>query len=234
MKKFVFVVMKQRAFVLLSLFALGTKLFAQEMSYGVHAGFNLSKVTGNEYQVYDEKYRVGWQIGGDVKYTTKNNVQIGSGVEMKISKGQFAVMSNYASVSGQPMTLFPVVRTTNISVGIPVSVGYKIDFTDFLSLIPCIGVYAGYGIASLNDDVQTQDGEGHNIQEQWKCYDGYGNDSRHIDAFNRFSFAPRIGVDVLFSKRYMLSIAFQKDVTKLSRQYGCKRQSLNLSIGYNF
>lgn len=234
MKKIVFVVINKKALALFSLFVLGTNLFAQEMSYGVHAGFNLSKVIGNEYQVYDVKYRVGWQIGGNVKYTTKNNVQIGSGLEMKISKDQFAVMSDYASVSGRPMTLFPIVRTAAVSVGVPVSVGYKIDFMDFISLIPNIGVYASYGVASLNDDVQTRDSEGHDLLEQWKCYDGYGNGARHIKAFNRFSFAPRIGLDVLVSKHYMLSIAFQKDVTKLSRQYGCKMQSLTLNIGYSF
>ena len=234
MKKIVFVVIKKRTFVLLSFFALVTNLFAQEMSYGVHAGFNLSKVTGNEYQVYDEKCRAGWQIGGDVKYTTKKIVQIGSGLEMKISKGQFAVMSNYISASGQPMTLFPMVKMTDISIGIPLYIGYKIDLANAISLIPNVGFFASYSVASLNDDVQIHDDNGHDRIEQWKCYDGYSNGAWTIDPFRRFCFAPRIGLDVLISKHYILTIAFQKDVTELSHQYGCKRQSLNLNIGYSF
>lgn len=209
-------------------------LFAQRVDYSIFTGVNNTRINGDEYKVYDEKSRLGFQIGGNVTYTTMKYFLFGSGLELKLSKGQFAVMSDYVSMTGQPSTLFPKVGAGDISINIPLYVGYKINLFDGLALIPNLGINMGLGIASVKDEVETYDANCSFVVDKWKCYDGYTKESRHIDAFNRFSFAPRLGMDVVISNHYTLGFTYQRDVTKVAEQFGCKKQSLNFKIGYLF
>lgn len=208
----------------------GVSLHAQRLSYGVHAGVTMSGyVGGTAYTVYDKSGKVGYEIGGDIWWHSQNGIFLASGVSLLQTGGSFAVMSNYVSNTGQGVTEFPQVNTKKLSVEVPIKLGYQIALGTGITIMPHIGLYTQYAVASIKDNVKTN---GSNAAEKWNCLKEYNKDLHHIDAMKRWDLGALIGIEAQFSKHYTISANYKRGFWEQSSQYELKQHIVTLSFGY--
>jgi hypothetical protein len=204
---------------------------AQKLTYGAHVGINFSGYhVGNEYQVYDEKAKTGYNLGADLCYHLGSNIMLLSGVDFSQSGGKFSTMSPYISTTGNQATEFKEVNTKVLSFEIPVKIGCDIKVSNNFSIIPNAGLFARYAVASIKGNVITADGE----VQKWKSTDDYDKDSHHIDAFKRFDYGVIGGVNMIFANHYTFSASYKEGLKKIQSQYDMKTWSANLSVGYRW
>lgn len=202
---------------------------AQDLKIGVHAGANMSNLSGgNTSRIYDNKYKVGAEIGADIVYTTKNKFTVASGIGLLTGGGKFSVLSDYYSDEGQS-TEFKEVNTRPLYIQVPITIGYNIALGKSITLNPNIGLYGRYAFASFKENVALAYSKG---KEKWNCFDNYDNGNHHIDAFKRFDYGLAANINVVLDKHYSLSFGYKYGLAKLSPQYGMKEKSISLNIGY--
>ena len=125
---------------------------AQTWSYGLHAGINSSGYTGGKaYTIYGNSDRIGYEVGGDIRYTLHGGLLFASGLSILQTGGQFAVMSDYVGATGHGETAFPEVNTRLLSAEIPLKAGWDFRLGRNVVLSPHIGAYARYALASIKD-----------------------------------------------------------------------------------
>ena len=202
---------------------------AQKIKIGVHAGTNVSNLSGGDtYRIYGSKYKVGAEIGADIVYTTKNKFTVTSGIGLLTGGGKFSVLSDYYSDEGQS-TEFKEVNARPLYIQVPITMGYNISLGKSITLNPNIGLYGRYAFASFKENVTLAYSK---REEKWNCFDNYDNGNHHIDAFKRFDYGIAANINVVLDKHYSLSFGYKYGLAKLSQQYGMKERSLSINIGY--
>lgn len=214
-------------------------LHAQQLTYGVHAGVNMSTLhSGNSYRVYDSKYKLGYQIGGDVMYTFKNRIVLSSGLDAIIIGGKFSTLSPYYH-EGSVATEFPEVNSRELSFEIPLKIGYKFRLGEVSSITPSVGAYCRYSMVSLKDNVTllTNLNTKETVTEKWNCFKTYTNPNNpniSIPSFNRFDFGLNVGVQAIIAKHYSISASYSQGLKKHSDKYELKNKDFRFSVGYIF
>lgn len=204
---------------------------AQKLTYGAHVGINFSGYHGGDaYRVYDEKAKTGYEIGGDIGYRLGSNFILLLGLNFSQSGGRFSTMSPYISTTGNQITEFKEVNTKVLSFEIPLKIGYDFKIGQNFSIIPNVGMFARYTVASIKSDVVTADGK----TQKWKSTDDFNEDSHHLDAFKKFDYGVVGGVDLLFKKHYTLSANYKHGLKKMQPQFGMKTWSADVSVGHCF
>lgn len=218
-------------FTLLLLAAFSLNSSAQKLTYGAHVGINFSGYHGGDaYRVYDEKAKTGYEVGGDIGYRLGSNFMLLSGLNFSQSGGRFSTMSPYISTAGNQVTEFKEINTKVLSFEIPLKIGYDFKIGQNFSIIPNVGMFARYTVASIKSDVVTADGKA----LKWKSTDDFNEDSHHIDAFKKFDYGFVGGVDLLFAKHYLLSASYKHGLKKMQPQFGMKTWTADVSVGYRF
>lgn len=204
---------------------------AQTWNYGLHAGINSSGYTGGKaYTIYGKSNCIGYEVGGDIRYTLRSGLLFASGLSILQIGGQFAVMSDYAGATGHGETAFPEVNTKLLSLEMPLKVGYDFKLGSKVVLSPHIGIYARYALASIKDDVRTNDGS----VEKWSCLKDYSKGYRHIEAMKRCDAGLTAEVELRLFHHYLLTAGYRRGFVKQSAQYGLKRQMFSVALGYLF
>lgn len=199
---------------------------AQDWSVGAHAGVNMSSfVGGNVYTVYEQGFKTGYEIGGDVRYTLKNGLNTSMGISLVQTGGEFSTTSSYYERDTQ----FSPVNARMLSLEIPLKIGYDFKVSHHLSFNPFVGAYSRYAFASFKDDVTiTPLIETH----RWNCFDDFNHNHYHLDGFQRFDAGVIVGVETNIAKHYVASFSYKRGLTELSKQFGVKSQTFTLSVGY--
>lgn len=205
---------------------------AQTWSYGLHAGINSSGYTGGKaYTIYGNSDRIGYEVGGDIRYTLRNGLLFASRLSILQTGGQFAVMSDYAGATGHGETAFPEVNTRLLSAEIPLKAGWDFRLGHKVVLSPHIGAYARYALASIKDNVRTANEE---QTEKWNCLKNYNKGHRHIEAFKRFDAGLTAEVELRLFRHYLLTAGYRRGFVEQSAQYGLKSQIFTVALGYLF
>lgn len=211
--------------------AFSMNVSAQKLTYGAHVGINFSGYQGgDQYRVYDEKAKTGYEVGADVGYSLGSNFMLLSGLNFAQSGGKFSTMSPYIGTTGNQITEFKEVNTKVLSFEIPVKIGYDFKIGQNFSIIPNAGMFFRYTIASIKSDVITADGK----NQKWKSTDDFNEDSHHLDAFKKFDYGFVGGVDLLFNKHYSLSASYKHGLKKMQPQFDMKSWTADVSVGYRF
>src|SRR5574344_1106594 len=232
--------MKKCFMITAVLMLLCTATQAQELKYGIHVGTNTAKFhSGKSYIVYDSKSKSGFQIGGDLSYTLKNNVTLSSGLDALTLGGRFSTMSNYIGTGGTGMTEHPEINTKEMAFEIPLTIGYKFNLGSKSYIIPSIGIYGRYSFASFKENVVTMTDYEKNttITEKWNCFENYSNSkypNMNIQALKRFDLGINIGVKAVVTEHYSISVCYSNGFLKRSDTYDIKNQDLRISLGYEF
>lgn len=223
--------MKKVLFILfLSIIAFNAD--AQKVNYGFHIGANLNGLYGGDnYRVYNNKMKVGYNFGADVCLSVSKKVKVFSGLSLLQTSGKFSAMSNYLNTEGKNYTEYPEINVKLISLEIPIKFGYEFEVSKNLSLIPNIGVYGRYALASLKDKIATT---GYDNTEKWDALKDYNRDLHHVDGFKKYDIGVCVGVKAQISNHYILSLDYNHGIIEQSKQYKLKNRGLSLSIGYNF
>ncbi len=205
---------------------------AQTWSYGLHAGINSSGYTGGKaYTIYGNSDRIGYEVGGDIRYTLHGGLLFASGLSILQTGGQFAVMSDYVGATGHGETAFPEVNTRLLSAEIPLKAGWDFRLGRNVVLSPHIGAYARYALASIKDNVRTANEE---QTEKWNCLKNYNKGHRHIEAFKRFDAGLTAEVELRLFRHYLLTAGYRRGFVEQSAQYGLKSQIFTVALGYLF
>ena len=204
---------------------------AQTWNYGIHVGINSSGYTGGKaYTIYGKSNRVGYEVGGDIRYTLHGGLLFASGLSILQTGGQFAVMSDYAGATGHGETAFPEVNTKLLSLEIPLKIGYDFRLGHKVVLSPHIGAYARYALASIKDNVQANNGS----VEKWNCFKNYVNGVRRLEAMRRFDAGLTAEVELRLFHHYLLTAGYQRGFVEQSAQYGLKNQIFTVALGVLF
>lgn len=223
--------MKKIISLILLLASLVLNASAQKLTYGAHVGINFSGYYGgDQYRVYNEQVKTGYEAGGDVSYHLGSNFMLLSGLNFAQSGGKFSTMSPYISTTGKQITEFEEVNTKILSFEMPVKIGYDIKLGNSFSVIPNVGMFARYTVASIKSNVITADGRA----RKWKGTDDFNEDSHHLEAFNKFDYGIVCGIDLLFLNHYSLSASYKHGLKKVQPQFGMKSWSADVSVGYRF
>ena len=182
---------------------------AQTWSYGLHAGINSSGYTGGKaYTIYGNSDRIGYEVGGDIRYTLHGGLLFAHGE-----------------------TAFPEVNTRLLSAEIPLKVGWDFRLGRNVFLSPHIGAYARYALLSIKDNVRTANEE---QTEKWNCLKNYNKGHRHIEAFKRFDAGLTAEVELHLFRHYLLTAGYRRGFVEQSAQYGLKSQIFTVALGYLF
>ena len=218
-----------RTILCISAFCLNAN--AQNIKFGIHAGIVTSGlIGGDKYQIYDRENKLGFEVGGDVKYNIYHGINLTSGINIFQYGGKFSVMSPYVNNMGQSVTDFPEVNTNVISFEVPLKFGIDLKFSNALVLTPNIGTYFRYAISSVQDDVISNG----NTSEKWNCLKDYNNGAYHLDALKRFDIGLQLGVDATLSNHYVIGFNYKHAMSESSKQFGLKSHSFGMTFGYCF
>lgn len=194
--------------------AMASIVAAQNSSFSIKGGVNLSNFYGDELN--DKSMKVGFHagIGADLEFAPNVGIQTGlffsaKGAEYKYSTAEVNVTANYLQL--------------------PVHVAYKIDVTPGTKVVLHAGPYVAYGLGG-----KTKVNLG---GTQIGSVDTFKDDST-IDAFNglkRFDAGLGLGVGFEFGK-LLVDLGWDMGLTNLSRinNADIKTQNAYLSLGYKF
>lgn len=231
--------MKKIIIVLTAFMLLSLSSYAQKITYGLHAGANVSNFhPKDKFRVYDSENKVGIQVGGDLYCSIKNGITLSSGLDAIFLGGKFSTMSQYVN-GGHNSTEFPEVNTKEIALEVPLKFGYKFALNDKLYIMPSVGVYCRYSILSIKDNVVSMANDETNttVTEKWNCFKDYvnpKNQSMVIPAFNRWDFGLNAGVQAVAANHYSISASYSRGLKNHSEKYELKNEDFRFSLGYIF
>lgn len=219
---------------LLSLLLFPLKGTAQEVKIDVHAGANLSGfVSGNGFVVQDKKTMAGANVGAGVSYETKNKIVFSSGLDFLQTSGKYSVLSNYLS-DGQLKYSYPEVKSREVAVEVPAKIGYDFSLGKKFQLIPSVGAYVRYSIASIKQNV-TENFAGNQLNTfKWDCFENHQSKNQHLDAYKRWDVGALVEAKLLYAQHYSLSLGYSRGFMNKSFQYKIKNQSFKVTLGYVF
>jgi len=231
--KYKFKFMKKLIMFLFVLTVLPSALMAQEVRFGVHAGVGMwGLYGGDKYLVNNTKMKVGGLIGGEVSYEFKNHLTLNTGLDLLFRQSKFSILGSY-----YPLTVIhPEVNSKSVALQLPLTVGYNIQVSPHVAIVPSIGMYVSCGVAGLSGDVTTQKADGKITTGTWKMYDKYVEPTTNynIDAFKRFDYGMTFEAKMLFRSHYTGTIGYTTGFAKQTNTYGLKNNAVTLSMGYRF
>ena len=156
-------------FLLLALY-LSLQVSAQ-VRFGVDAGMNLThfKSSSNYKAQKVGGMGAGFQIGGTVDYEFKRHWMLMSGASFMQTQSKMEMSYNM-------LPRFPDAKIKLNHIVIPLKVGYNIQISKKLSLIPSIGVYGSYNFSAGKcplDINSTSDGKENIKHVSWNPMKGY-------------------------------------------------------------
>lgn len=222
------------AMSMLAAVAFPVRGMAQEVKVDAHAGANLSGfVSGKEHVVQDKKNTVGSNVGVGVSYELKNHLALSTGLDFLMTTGKYSVMSDYLT-DGKLAYVYPQVKSKEVAVQIPVKIGYDFSLGKKCSLIPSVGAYARYSIASIKQDI-TENFVGDKPDTfKWDCFEQHTNGNNQLDAYKRWDVGMLAEVKFLYDKHYALALGYSRGFLNKSSQFNVKNQSFTFTLGYAF
>ncbi len=207
---------------------------AQETRVDVHVGANLTGfVGGDKYQVQDKKVKGGSIAGVGLSYETQNKIVLSSGVDLQMMAGKYSVMSDYLYDGKLPYT-YPEVNSREIAIEIPVKIGYDFCLGKKLNLIPSVGIYGRYSVASIKENV-TENFVGDKPNTfKWNSFENHANGKNHLDAYKRWDMGALVEAKLVYCKHYSMTLGYSRGFVYKSSQFHIKNHSLNFTIGYTF
>lgn len=226
--------MKKLMLFILCVSAFTVNLFAQSLKFDAHTGANISKlVGGDKYIVYDSKTTPGGQIGGNVYYSLKNGITLTSGVDFIMTGGKYSAYSSYYDYnhSGSPITEFKEIKARELSLEMPFKLGYLFHLSENLDLLPLVGCYIRYSIASTNGKCQLT---GKSQSSSWNCYKDFIDGDHTVKSYNRFDFGYNVEARFIAYQHYVFGLGYNRGITKRSSQFKMKNSDIRLTVGYVF
>lgn len=212
---------------------------AQGMKFGVHAGTDVMWYSSSFKPPFGESdMKAGLVVGGDAVYTFSNNIALASGLDLLVSNGQFNAHSVYY-LNG---LMFDKVEVKTMSLEIPLKAGYRFNVGKSVSLMPMVGVYGRYGLASFSGDVVSNIAseppyDGYAMTEEWKPYDGYVNSKASayaISPMKRWDFGCSVEVRLAVKEHYFISAGYRRGLLKQQDFYRLYGNNLRFALGYVF
>lgn len=191
----------------------GVAVHAQETSFGVKAGVNLSNFGGDP----DGDAKVGFNAGVTLDYGFTPEWYLLTGLEftMKGSKYKKTIAGIETETKANPMYL-----------QLPVHVGYKLTIVDETRIVFHAGPYVAYGIGGKSK-LKVGENIGTLVDEE---SDFFGD-----DAAKRFDFGLGGGIGVEFGS-FNVGIGCDFGLLNIERNddFKVKNQNAYLTVGYKF
>lgn len=228
-------------FLLLALY-LSLQVSAQ-VRFGVDAGMNLThfKSSSNYKAQKVGGMGAGFQIGGTVDYEFKRHWMLMSGA-------LFMQTQSKMEMSYSMLPRFPDAKIKLNHIVIPLKVGYNIQISKKLSLIPSIGVYGSYNFSAGKcplDINSTSDGKENIKHVSWNPMKGYsyeipiinspGSTQKvDLDALRHWTYGGIAGLKAIISKHYTVSFQYNEAIKQIQGQCSIRDYGYQLSVGYMF
>ncbi|MBD9094094.1 MAG: PorT family protein [Bacteroides oleiciplenus] len=228
-------------FVLVTL-CLSLQVSAQ-VKIGVDAGMNLTHFKSH-YSREAQKVGgmgAGFQIGVTVDYEFKRHWMLMSGVSF------MQTQSNMELSDG----MFPHFPDTKIKLNhivIPLKVGYNIQISKKLSLIPSVGIYGSYNFSAGKcplDLKPSSDGKGNIERAKWNPMKGYSYEvpiinlpgyysNIELGALRHWTYGGVAGLKAVVNGHYTVSFQYYESIKEIQSQCDLRDYGYQLSVGYTF
>ena len=211
-------------FLLLALY-LSLQVSAQ-VRFGVDAGMNLTHFkSSSDHQAQKiGGMGAGFQIGGTVDYEFKRHWMLMSGAS-------FMQTQSNMEMSYSMLPRFPDAKIKLNHIVIPLKVGYNIQVSRKLSLIPSIGIYGSYNFSAGKcplDINSPSDGK-----ENIKHVPG-STQKVELGALRHWTYGGIAGLKAVISKHYTVSFQYYEAIKQIQSQCSIRDYGYQLSVGYIF
>lgn len=226
-------------FLLLALY-LSLQVSAQ-VKIGVDAGMNLTHFKSHYSYEAQKKggMGAGFQIGVTVDYEFKRHWMLMSGASFMQTQSNMEL-----SYSMHPQ--FPDTKIKLNHIIIPLKVGYNIQISKKLSLIPSIGIYGSYNFSAGKCPLEiTSPTDGKAIHERWNPMKGYSGEfpssnspgyyyNIGLDAFRHWTYGGVAGLKAVVNGHYTASFQYYESIKEIQSQCDLRNYGYQLSVGYMF
>jgi hypothetical protein len=223
MKNFIYF-MKTKLLFIIAFFTIAVSASAQ-FNWGVKAGFNAATINGIKDFVTDEdlsvntKYKPGFHVGIMGQYMLNSQLGLESGLYYTTLGVDFDWKEDGEKVEGKLNPSY---------LQLPLSLLYKINIGENLSLNPSVGVYFGYGLGgkvkeSIGQYSFEEDIFGKIDGEEWS---------------NRFDMGATIGLNLQINK-ILVGLGYDYGFMKINKEKGdgdknIYNGNIKVSVGYLF
>lgn len=207
----------KKLIVCIAALAMSAGVYAQDFSWGVRAGLNISSLSINKGED-GFKSKVGFNVGLMGDYAFSESVSIESGL--------------YFSQIGAKIKSDTDKATTNLGyLQLPILATYHLAISDNAKWSIQAGPYLAVG---LGGKIKVKE-EGVTVK-----VDSFG-DGEDNGGFQRFDMGLTFGTGVTFGQIYVgvkydlgLSNIMTKDIQDLADGYSIKNGNFSINVGYNF
>lgn len=226
-------------FVLLIL-CLSLQVSAQ-VKIGVDAGMNLTHFKSH-YSREAQKVGgmgAGFQIGGTVDYEFKRHWMLMSGVS-------FMQTQSNMEMSYSMFPQFPDTKIKLNHIVVPLKVGYNIQISKKLSLIPSVGIYGSYNFSAGKCPLEIiSPTDGKRIHEKWNPMKGYSGEfpignspgysyNLELGALRHWTYGGVAGLKAVVNGHYTVSFQCYESIKEIQSQCDLRNYGYQLSVGYIF
>lgn len=218
--------MKKLKFTILAVAILfATTLSAQNISYGIKAGANMSNLSGKELS--DKNWKAGGHVGIVMDYEFIDNIALQTGLYF-FSKGAkytpFKVDENNKTV----------INTNMYYLQLPIHFAYKIPVTASTKFVLNAGPYLAYGVGGKTNTTVTLLGKS-TTTDGVDTFAKLENGKEKFGGLKRFDAG--LGVGVGFEVRnFTIDLGWDFGLVNISQldNTTLKNQAGYLSLGYKF
>lgn len=226
----------KKRMILSALFALFCLLpaAAQQWRFGIEAGCNWTHYRNDKsFASQVGNMGGGFQVEGTVDYEFKNHWMLMSGLTLMKTQSN---MKLYNSM----MPYFPDTEIKMGHLNIPLQVGYSIQLSKNLSLIPQAGFYGSINFNIGKCDVMEATTED---IKHWKPMDGYtyiipSEDTYDVNAtispFRHWNWGAIGGLKAVIANHYTVSLQYYESLKKVQKQCNLRNYGVLLNVGYRF
>lgn len=205
-----------------------------QVRIGVDAGMNLSHFKSNNNHAQKKGgMGAGFQIGGTVDYEFKRHWMLMSGAS-------FMQTQSNMELSYSMLPYFPDTKIKLNHIVIPLKVGYNIQISKKLSLIPSIGIYGSYNFSAGKCPLEI-DGKG---IEKWNPMKGYSGEFPianspdyyyiKLGALRHWTYGGVVGLKAVVNGHYTVSFQYNESIKEIQSQCDIRDYGYQLSVGYIF
>ena len=165
-----------------------------------------------------------------------------------MSGASFMQTQSKMEMSYSMLPRFPDAKIKLNHIVIPLKVGYNIQISKKLSLIPSIGVYGSYNFSAGKcplDINSTSDGKENIKHVSWNPMKGYsyeipiinspGSTQKvDLDALRHWTYGGIAGLKAIISKHYTVSFQYNEAIKQIQGQCSIRDYGYQLSVGYMF
>lgn len=234
--------MKKIVLVLAMIVTVGA-ISAQELSFGVKGGANMSNFYGKD--VKDSKMKLGFNAGIAADYEFASNIAIQSGLFL-MTKGAKLASTKINQKVGDVTLSGSVDATANaMYLQVPLHLAYKIDVTPGTRVVLHAGPYAAYGIAGKTSGKSNVKVSGNVPADQKAAVDAalkqINATTASVNTFDKkvgykpFDAGLGVGVGAEFGS-FIVDLGWDMGLLNISRaaKADVRNQNAYLSVGFRF